>query len=134
MVAFVAYMDQVYNPLRRLINSSTVLTQSIASIVRVFELVNEPYDIKDKEDAVKLGRIKGDVSINNVGFAYEEEDGNVLNGVNLQVRNGETVAFVGMSGGGKSTLISLIPRFYDVRSEEHTSELQSRGHLVCRLL
>src|SRR5690625_5388036 len=83
MVAFVAYMDQVYNPLRRLINSSTVLTQSIASIDRVFELVNEPYDIKDKEDAVKLGRIKGDVSINNVGFAYEEEDGNVLNGVNL---------------------------------------------------
>src|SRR5699024_11815488 len=59
---------------------------------------------------------KGDVSINNVGFAYEEEDGNVLNGVNLQVRNGETVAFVGMSGGGKSTLISLIPRFYDVTS------------------
>ena len=116
MVAFVAYMDQVYNPLRRLINSSTVLTQSIASIDRVFELVNEPYDIKDKEDAVKLGRIKGDVSINNVGFAYEEEDGNVLNGVNLQVRNGETVAFVGMSGGGKSTLISLIPRFYDVTS------------------
>src|SRR5690625_7279825 len=53
MVAFVAYMDQVYNPLRRLINSSTVLTQSIASIDRVFELVNEPYDIKDKEDAVK---------------------------------------------------------------------------------
>src|SRR5690625_7962639 len=116
MVAFVAYMDQVYNPLRRLINSSTVLTQSIASIDRVFELVNEPYDIKDKEDAVKLGRIKGDVSINNVGFAYEEEDGNVLNGVNLQVRNGETVAFVVMSGGGKSTLISLISRLYDVIS------------------
>src|SRR5690625_7527872 len=82
----------------------------------MIELVNEPYDIKDKEDAVKLGRIKSDVSVNNVGFAYEEEDGNVLNGVNLQVRNGETVAFVGMSGVGKSTLIRLIPRFYDVAS------------------
>ncbi len=116
MVAFVAYMDQVYNPLRRLINSSTVLTQSIASIDRVFELVDEPYDIEDKEDAVKLGRVRGNVSMNNVAFAYDEADGNVLDGVNLEVKNGETVAFVGMSGGGKSTLISLIPRFYDVTS------------------
>lgn len=116
MVAFVAYMDQVYNPLRRLINSSTVLTQSIASIDRVFEIVDEPYDIVDKEDAVKLGRVRGNVSIRNASFTYDEDDGNVLENVNLEVANGETIAFVGMSGGGKSTLISLIPRFYDVTS------------------
>src|SRR5690625_2753985 len=116
MVAFLSYLGSVYNSLRSFFNLLTILIESISSIDCVFVLVNETYDIKDKEDAVKLGRIKGDVSINNVGFAYEEEDGNVLNGVNLQVRNGETVAFVGMSGGGKSTLISLIPRFYDVTS------------------
>lgn len=114
MVAFVGYMDQVYNPLRRLINSSTVLTQSIASIDRVFEFVDEPYDVADKEDAIELKRVKGDVSFENVSFAYEEEAGTVLSNVNLEVKNGETIALVGMSGGGKSTLISLIPRFYDV--------------------
>ncbi len=114
MVAFVAYLDQVYNPLRRLINSSTVLTQSIASIDRVFELVDEPYDIKDKTDAVKLNRVAGHVTFENVSFSYDEADGSVLKNINLEIDNGETIAFVGMSGGGKSTLISLIPRFYDV--------------------
>jgi len=114
MVAFIGYMERVYSPLRRLINSSTTLTQSIASIYRVFEFYNEDYDIKDKPDAIALEDIEGIVDIQNVSFAYDEEDGNVLNNVNLRVEKGETIALVGMSGGGKSTLISLIPRFYDV--------------------
>src|SRR5699024_5698509 len=101
-------------PLRRLINSSTVLTQSIASIDRVFEFMNESYDIADKKDAVKLGRIEGNIDFNHVHFAYDEHDGDVLKNINLHVKKGETIALVGMSGGGKSTLISLIPRFYDV--------------------
>src|SRR5699024_2523906 len=74
----------------------------------------EDYDIKDKPDAIALEDIEGIVDIQNVSFAYDEEDGNVLNNVNLRVEKGETIALVGMSGGGKSTLISLIPRFYDV--------------------
>ncbi|HLR42086.1 MAG TPA: ABC transporter ATP-binding protein, partial [Pseudogracilibacillus sp.] len=114
MVAFTAYMERVYSPLRRLINSSTVLTQSIASIDRVFEFMNEDYDIKDKKEAVTLERVHGNIDFNNVSFAYDEKDGNVLQNVQLNVKNGETIALVGMSGGGKSTLISLIPRFYDV--------------------
>ncbi|MGM8213737.1 ABC transporter ATP-binding protein [Virgibacillus sp. W0430] len=114
MMAFVGYMERVYSPLRRLINSSTALTQSIASIDRVFEFLNEKYDIKDKKDAIELGRVQGKVDIENVSFRYSSEDGEVLSGVNLSVRKGETIALVGMSGGGKSTLISLIPRFYDV--------------------
>ncbi|MGM8363842.1 ABC transporter ATP-binding protein [Virgibacillus sp. W0181] len=114
MVAFVGYMERVYSPLRRLINSSTMLTQSIASIDRVFEFFNEKYDIQDKDDAIELDRVRGEISIENVSFQYSAEDGDVLKGVNLSVRKGETIALVGMSGGGKSTLISLIPRFYDV--------------------
>src|SRR5690625_5191134 len=114
MVAFIGYMERVYSPLRRLINSSTALTQSIASIDRVFEFYNEDYDIKDKEDAIALDNVQGKVDIENVSFYYDEEEGNVLNNVNLNVKQGETIALVGMSGGGKSTLISLIPRFYDV--------------------
>jgi len=114
MVAFIGYMERVYSPLRRLINSSTALTQSIASIDRVFEFYNEDYDIKDKENAIALEDVQGRVDIENISFAYDEEDGEVLKNVSLQVEKGETIALVGMSGGGKSTLISLIPRFYDV--------------------
>src|SRR5699024_10581980 len=114
MVAFVAYMDRVYSPLRRLINSSTVLTQSVASIDRVFEFMNEDYDITDKKEAKVLENVHGSVDFENVSFQYNEGEKTVLKQINLQVEKGETIALVGMSGGGKSTMISLIPRFYDV--------------------
>ncbi|ASN06872.1 ABC transporter ATP-binding protein [Virgibacillus necropolis] len=114
MVAFVAYMERVYSPLRRLINSSTVLTQSIASIDRVFEFLNEKYDIVDKKDAKAMTGVEGNVDIDRISFRYDEDEPDVLKDVSLQVKKGETIALVGMSGGGKSTLISLIPRFYDV--------------------
>lgn len=114
MVAFTSYMERVYSPLRRLVNSSTQLTQSIASIDRVFELMNEPYDIIDKANARELANVRGEVDLENVTFRYEEEEMDVLKNVDLHVQEGETIALVGMSGGGKSTLISLIPRFYDV--------------------
>ncbi|WP_042142116.1 ABC transporter ATP-binding protein [Paucisalibacillus sp. EB02] len=113
MAAFFAYLERVYSPLRRLINSSTVLVQSIASIDRVFEFMNEQYDIVDKPNAIHVERVHGDIDFVNVSFQYDEEH-TVLNNINLQVDQGETIALVGMSGGGKSTLISLIPRFYDV--------------------
>lgn len=116
MMAFVAYMERVYSPLRRLINASTTLTQSIASIDRVFEFYNEPYDIKDKEDAISLNRVDGEIEFENVSFKYNDEENEVLRNINLKVKKGETIALVGMSGGGKSSLVSLIPRFYDVTS------------------
>ncbi|WP_270182628.1 ABC transporter ATP-binding protein [Alkalihalobacillus sp. CinArs1] len=114
MVAFVTYMDRLYNPLRRLVNSSTTLTQSIASMDRVFEFVDEKYDIVDREDARELKNVRGDVNFSDVYFKYNDEDLPVLKGIDLRVRAGETIALVGMSGGGKSSLVSLIPRFYDV--------------------
>ncbi|WP_339254821.1 ABC transporter ATP-binding protein [Sporosarcina sp. FSL W8-0480] len=116
MVAFIAYIDRLYNPLRRLVNASTSLTQSFASMDRVFELMEEPYDIKDKDGAKALPRINGEIQFEDVSFTYSEEDDPVLRGVNFTVKPGETVALVGMSGGGKSTIVSLIPRFYDVTS------------------
>ncbi|MFC3039243.1 ABC transporter ATP-binding protein [Virgibacillus xinjiangensis] len=116
MVAFFGYMERVYSPLRRLINSSTVLVQSIASIDRVFELYNEKYDVTDKENAKELKRVNGDVEFDQISFRYDDEEKLVLKDLSLHVKSGETIAFVGMSGGGKSTLISLIPRFYDVTS------------------
>ena len=115
LAAFVGYMERVYNPLRRLINSSTTLVQAIASIDRVMEFMNEKYDVKDKEDAIELGKVDGRVDIENVSFRYEENERDVLKNITLHVEKGETIAFVGMSGGGKSTIVNLIPRFYDVR-------------------
>ncbi|WP_221568566.1 ABC transporter ATP-binding protein [Alkalihalobacillus sp. TS-13] len=116
MVAFVAYMDRLYNPLRRLVNSSTTLTQAIASMDRVFDFMDETYDIEDKPGAKKLKHVDGNVSFDRVTFQYNEEEEPVLRDIRLDVKAGETIALVGMSGGGKSSLVSLIPRFYDVTS------------------
>ena len=114
MVAFFAYIDKLYSPLRRLVNSSTTITQSFASMDRVFEFLDEKYDIVDEPNAQVCSKVHGDISFNNVSFSYESKEEMVLKEITLHVKKGETIALVGMSGGGKSTLVSLIPRFYDV--------------------
>ncbi|MGF2615094.1 ABC transporter ATP-binding protein [Rossellomorea vietnamensis] len=114
MAAFIAYVDRLYNPLRRLVNSSTTLTQSIASMDRVFEFMDEKYDIQDEPGAVECINVKGEIVFDKVHFQYNEKDEEVLRDIDLTIPAGETVALVGMSGGGKSSLVSLIPRFYDV--------------------
>lgn len=114
LAAFIAYLDRLYGPLRRLVSSSTTLTQSIASMDRVFQLYDVKYDVQDRKGAKELGRTDGNIEFSNVGFDYNGEDTSVLKDIDFNVGSGETVAFVGMSGGGKSTLVTLIPRFYDV--------------------
>ncbi|WP_284699733.1 ABC transporter ATP-binding protein [Planococcus beigongshangi] len=114
MVAFIAYIERLYNPLRRLVNSSTTLVQSLASMDRVFELVDEDYDVTDKKGARDLKVVDGKLEFRNVSFHYNDGGTEVLSNMNFTVKPGETVALVGMSGGGKSTIVSLIPRFYDV--------------------
>ncbi len=114
MVAFIAYIDRLYDPLRRLVNSSTTLTQSFASMDRVFELFDEKYDIDDREGAKDCTAVHGDISFKNVYFSYYDDDRYALKNINLDVKRGETIALVGMSGGGKSSLVGLLPRFYDI--------------------
>ncbi|WP_435921148.1 ABC transporter ATP-binding protein [Paenibacillus sp. DYY-L-2] len=114
-VAFFGYLDRLYAPLKRLINSSTILTQASASWERVLELLEEPYDMKDAEDAATLPAGSHGVAFRNVWFKYQEQGNWVLKNISLQVAPGQTVAFVGMSGGGKSSLVGLIPRFYDIQ-------------------
>lgn len=114
LAAFIGYIDSLYNPLRRLVNSSTTLTQSVASMDRMFELMDEKYDITDRENAKELQQVAGKVTFDDVVFRYNDDGRNVLNQLNFTIEPGQTAAFVGMSGGGKSTIISLIPRFYDV--------------------
>ncbi|MCS4487277.1 ABC transporter ATP-binding protein [Staphylococcus americanisciuri] len=126
LAAFVSYLEQLYGPLRRLVSSFTTLTQSFASMDRVFQLFDEPYDIKNLPDAKPYQIKRGDIGIHDVSFRYNEDERDVLQNISLDIKHGETVAFVGMSGGGKSTLISLIPRFYDVTAGEITIE----GHPI----
>src|SRR5690606_3022496 len=114
MAAFMGYIERLYAPLRRLMNSSTTLTQSIASMDRMFELMDEKYDVTDKNGARHLPAIRGQVDFEKVTFKYDEDGQTILNQIDFQIKPGETAAFVGMSGGGKSTIVSLIPRFYDV--------------------
>ncbi|MBF7020532.1 ABC transporter ATP-binding protein [Staphylococcus sp. 18_1_E_LY] len=113
LAAFVGYLEQLFGPLRRLVSSFTTLTQSFASMDRVFQLMDEDYDIKNKKGAQPIEIKRGNISLNNVSFKYNSDEEKVLKDINLDINQGQTVAFVGMSGGGKSTLINLIPRFYD---------------------
>ena len=118
LAAFVSYLEQLYGPLRRLVSSFTTLTQSFASMDRVFQLFDEPYDIKNTAHAKAIPIQQGNIDIRHVSFKYNHDERYILKDINLNIHHGETVAFVGMSGGGKSTLISLIPRFYDVTQGE----------------
>lgn len=118
MAAFYAYIERLYSPLRRLVNSSTTLTQSIASMDRMFELMDERYDVQNKANAQELSPVEGKVSFENVQFQYEQDGKMILKNISFDIQPGETAAFVGMSGGGKSTIVSLIPRFYDVSEGE----------------
>ncbi len=114
-IAFFGYLDRLYAPLKRLINSSTILTQASASWERVLELLEEPYEMTDAKGAAVMPAGTHGISFRNVWFKYQEEGNWVLKNISLQVNPGQTVAFVGMSGGGKSSLVGLIPRFYDIQ-------------------
>ncbi|MBP3040496.1 ABC transporter ATP-binding protein [Bacillaceae bacterium Marseille-Q3522] len=115
LVAFFGYLERIYSPLRRLVNSSTLLTQAAASLERVLELWDEPYDIKDKPDAKTVTRLNGEIVIDRVWFRYGPHSEWVLKDIDLTISPGRTIALVGMSGGGKSSLVSLISRFYDIQ-------------------
>ncbi len=110
--AFFAAMLLVYEPFKRLSRTNNSIQQGIAAAERVFELLDEPGEIAEQPGAIELPRGRHAIEFECVGFHYG--DSWVLRDINLKIAPGEVVALVGMSGGGKSTLADLIPRFYDV--------------------
>ena len=112
-VAFMTAMLMLYNPIKNIGRNFTQLQQSFMAIERIFEILDYNVPIRDKDQAIDLAHIKKEIVFHDVSFEYKT-DTPVLEHVNLVVPKGKTVAFVGNSGGGKSTLVSLIPRFYDV--------------------
>ena len=112
--AFLTALLMAYEPFKHLTRALPEIYQGIAGGERIFEVLDEPLDIADAPDAVPAARFSDRIAFRNVGFSYREAP--VLEGINLEIRRGETVALVGMSGAGKTTLSALLPRFYDVTS------------------
>ncbi|HJV65033.1 MAG TPA: lipid A export permease/ATP-binding protein MsbA [Geomonas sp.] len=110
--SFITAMALFSNPIKRLITSFNTMQRAIGAADRVFEIIDETPEIVDAPDAQDLGPAKGELEFRNVSFRYDEEE-YVLQNVSLQAKRGEVIALVGPSGGGKTTLVSLITRFYD---------------------
>ena len=114
LVTFLLYINNFTEPVKKLVNFTEQFQNGYSGYERFLEIMSIAPDIKDKEDAQSLDRVQGEIQFEDVSFHYSENKENVLSHVNLDVKPGEYVALVGSSGAGKTTLCSLIPRFYDV--------------------
>ena len=133
LITFSLYIATFVNPVRRLSNFSELLANGTAGFGRFLELMRTEPHMKDAPDAAELRDVKGQVDVDHVSFAYEG-DLDVLHDVDLHVGAGETLAVVGPSGGGKSTLCQLIPRFYDVTEGSIRIDGQDVRHVTQRSL
>ena len=133
LITFSLYIATFVNPVRRLSNFSELLANGTAGFGRFLELMRTEPQMKDAPDAAELRDVKGQVDVDHVSFAYEG-DLDVLHDVDLHVGAGETLAVVGPSGGGKSTLCQLIPRFYDVTEGSIRIDGQDVRHVTQRSL
>ncbi|MBS4175296.1 ABC transporter ATP-binding protein [Bacillus sp. FJAT-49736] len=115
LVGFVLYINVLFKPIDKISALMELYPKGMAGFKRFTELIDTAPDVVDAEDAIEMPYLKGNIQFQNVTFSYDEHK-SVLNGVNLNINAGETIAFVGPSGAGKTTICSLIPRFYDVNS------------------
>lgn len=113
-ITIMTSIGSMYTPIRRSANIYNSLSTNIPSIGRIFEILDVVPEIADAPDCVKFEEFRSDITFENVDFRYKDNDEKILKNINLVAKKGETVALVGNSGGGKSTLVNLIPRFFDV--------------------
>lgn len=116
LLTFLLYINVFTDPIRTLIDFTEQFQNGYTGFERFMEIMNIQPDIADKEGATELKDVKGDITFEDVTFSYNDHSDTVLNGINLEVPAGAYMALVGSSGAGKTTLCSLIPRFYDVNS------------------
>ncbi|WP_297811718.1 ABC transporter ATP-binding protein [uncultured Finegoldia sp.] len=118
IVAFILYVQTLLTTVRRIVEFTEQFQRGMTGIERFTEIMNQDIEIFDDEDAVELQNVKGKIEIKNVSFKYNNNNENVLQNISFTIEPGQKVALVGPSGGGKTTLCNLIPRFYDVEDGE----------------
>ncbi|MGN0929036.1 MAG: lipid A export permease/ATP-binding protein MsbA [Alphaproteobacteria bacterium] len=116
-VTFLGAWVSVYKPLKSLLNFRVQLQTALVSAERVYEIIDTKPAIKDIDGAINLENVKGDIEFKNVSFEYESGKP-IIKNLNMKIPHGKTVALVGASGGGKTTIVNLIPRFFDITSGE----------------
>ena len=115
LVGFVLYVNVLFKPIDKISAILELYPKGMAGFKRFTELMDQSPDVVDREDAIEVRGLKGNIEFRDVTFSYDENKP-VLEGIDLRINHGETVAFVGPSGAGKTTICSLIPRFYEVNS------------------
>ncbi|WHY79658.1 ABC transporter ATP-binding protein [Neobacillus sp. WH10] len=113
LVGFILYVNVLFKPIDKISAIMELYPKGMAGFKRFIELIDSDPEVKDTEDAVEIASLKGNIIFKDVSFCYDRHK-SVLENINIDIRSGETVAFVGPSGAGKTTICSLIPRFYDV--------------------
>ena len=114
LMAYLLYVTALLTSIRRIVEFTEQFQRGMTGIERFIEVIDAPVDIKNAPAALPLGDVHGDIAFEHVSFHYSDDEHCVLSDINLHVHPGDSVALVGPSGGGKSTLCNLIPRFYDV--------------------
>ena len=116
LITFLLYINNFTDPVKKLVTFTEQFQNGYSGFERFLEILSIAPDIKDKPEAVSVGQMKGEIEFKDVSFQYEEQNEKVLNHINLKVDAGDYMALVGPSGVGKTTMCSLIPRFYEVSS------------------
>ncbi|MEH7444123.1 ABC transporter ATP-binding protein [Bacillus sp. JJ1122] len=115
LVGFVLYVNVLFKPIDKISAILELYPKGMAGFKRFTELMDQDPDVVDREDAIEVAHLKGNIEFRDVTFSYDDKKP-VLEGIDLKINHGDTVAFVGPSGAGKTTICSLIPRFYDVKT------------------